>query len=71
MSTAELKEYVDARSPDERRWLAKYLWETERQQDTAALAELDRRMDEMDAGKKKVSWAEAAARLDRLDRQGK
>ena len=71
MSTAELKSYVDERSPEERRWLAQYLWETERQQDTAALAELDGRMDEMDAGKNKVSWAEAAARLDKLDRQRK
>lgn len=71
MSTAELKSYVDERSPEERRWLAQYLWETERQQDTAALAELDRRMDEMDAGKNVITWAEAAARLDELDRQGK
>lgn len=71
MSTAELKSYVDERSPEERRWLAQYLWETERQQDTAALAELDRRMDEMDAGKNVITWAEAAARLDKLDRQGK
>lgn len=71
MSTAELKSYVDERSPEERRWLAQYLWETERQQDTAALAELDRRMDEMDAGKNVITWAEAAARLDKLDQQGK
>ena len=71
MSTAELKSYVDERSPEERRWLAQYLWETERQQDTAVLVELDRRMDEMEAGKSTVSWTEAAARLDKLDRQGK
>ena len=71
MSTAELKSYVDERSPEERRWLARYLWETERQQDTAALAELDRRMDEMDAGRNTISWAEAASRLDKLDQQGK
>lgn len=71
MSTAELKSYVDERSPEERRWLAQYLWETERQQDTAALAELDGRMDEMEAGKNIVTWAEASARLDKLDRQGK
>jgi hypothetical protein len=70
MSTAELKSYVDARSPEERQWLARYLWETERQQDVDALAEFDRRMDELDAGKKKVSWADAAARLDKLDRHG-
>lgn len=70
MSTAELKSYVDKRSPDERRWLAHYILEMERQQDVAALAECDRRMDEMDAGKNKLSWAEASARLDKLDRQG-
>lgn len=68
MSTAELKNFVDARSPEERRWLARYLWETERQQDAASLAELDRRMDEMESGNKTVAWAAAAARLDRLDR---
>ncbi len=71
MSTAELKNYVDARSPEERRWLTQYLWETERQQDTAALAELARRMDEMDTGKNTVTWAEASARLDKLEQQGK
>ena len=69
MTRDELKSYVDARSSEERRWLAQYLWESERQQDTAALAELDRRMDEMEAGKNTVIWAEAAARLDKLDRQ--
>jgi hypothetical protein len=71
MSTAELKSYVDERSPEERRWLAQYLWKTERDVDTHALAELAGRMDEMEAGKNTVSWAEAAARLDNLDRQGK
>ena len=71
MSTAELKSYVEARTPEERRWLARFLWEMERQSDEAHLAELDRRMDEMDAGKNKLSWSEASARLDKLDRQGK
>ena len=71
MSTVELKNYVDSRSPEERRWLAQYLWETERQQDIAALAELDRRMDQMEAGKNTLTLAEAAARLDKLDRQRK
>ena len=71
MSTAELKSYVEARTPEERRWLARFLWEMERQSDEAHLAELDRRMDEMDAGKNKLSWSEASARLDKLDRQSK
>jgi len=71
MSTAELKKYVDNRSPEERRWLARYLWELERQQDADALVEFDRRMDEMDAGKNTLTWAEASARLDKLDRPGK
>ena len=69
MSTAELKAYADKRTPEERRWLAQYLWEMERQQDSESLTEFDRRMDEMDAGKNKVTWAEASARLDKLDRQ--
>ena len=71
MSTTELKSYVEARTPEERRWLARYLWEMERQSDEAHLAELDRRMDEMDAGKNKLSWSEGSARLDKLDRQSK
>ena len=71
MSTVELKNYVDARSPEEQQWLARYLWERERQRDADGLTEFDRRMDEMDAGKAKVTWAEASARLDKLDRQGK
>lgn len=71
MSTAELKNYVDKRTPQERRWLAQYLWELERQQDGEALAEFDRRMDEMDTDKNKLTWADASARLDKLERQGK
>ncbi len=70
MSTAELKSYVEKRTPEERRWLAEYLWEMERQQDAVALAEFDRRMDEIDAGRNRLSWAEASVRLDKLDRQG-
>lgn len=64
MSTAELKDYVEARTPDERRWLARFLWEIERQSDEAHLTELDRRMKDMDEGKNRVTWAEAAIRLD-------
>lgn len=71
MSTAELKSYVDERSPEERRWLAQYLWETECQQDTAALADCDRRMDEMATGKNVMDWAEAVVRLDKLEQRGK
>jgi hypothetical protein len=71
MSTAELKNYVDKRTPQERRWLARYLWELERRQDAVALVEFDRRMDELDAGKNKLTWAEASTRLETLDRGGK
>ncbi len=71
MSTVELKNYVNERTPEERRWLARYLWETDRQHDASALAEFDRRMDEMDAGKNSLSWADASGALDKLDRQGK
>lgn len=70
MSTAELKNYVEARTPDERRWLARFLWEMERQSDEAHLAELDRRMKDMDAGKNRVTWEELQARLDESERQG-
>ena len=71
MSTLELKAVVDKASPDERRWLARYLWETERQSDEAHLAELDRRMKEMDAGKNRVTWEELQARLDESERRGR
>lgn len=71
MTTAELRSYVEARTPDERSWLARFLWELERQSDEAHLAELDRRMDAMEARTNTVTWAEAAARLDKLDRQDK
>ena len=70
MSTAELKNYVEARTPDERRWLARFLWEMEQQSDEAHLAELDRRMKEMDEGKNRVTWEELQARLDESERQG-
>ena len=69
MSTKELKAVVDRASPEERRWLGRYLWERECSEDPALLAELDRRMDDLDASKNGLSWDEAVQRLEKLDRQ--
>lgn len=71
MSTLELKSYVEARTPEERRWLARFVWEMERQSDEAHLAELDRRMKDMDEGKNRVTWEQFQARLDESERRGR
>jgi len=71
MSTAELKRYVDTRSVEEKKFLFNYLAESLHIVDREHLAEFDRRMDEMDAGNKRVSWAEVENRLDKLDRENK
>ena len=71
MSTAELKRYVDTRSPEEKKFLFNYLAKSLNLVDQKHLAEFDRRMDEMDAGEKRVSWAAVESRLDKLDRENK
>ena len=70
MSTAELQRYVDERTPEERQWLAAYLFELERRVDDEEVAELDRRMAELDAGEKRLNWEQFEARLDAAKRQG-
>ena len=54
-----------------RRWLAAYLFELERGQDAEELAELDRRMEELDAGAKRLNWEQFEARLDAAERRPK
>ena len=70
MSPIELKRYVDERTPEERRWLAAYLFELERSRDGEEVAELDRRMAELDAGEKRLNWEQFEARLGMNEAQG-
>jgi hypothetical protein len=70
MSTTELQHYVDERTPEERQWLAAYLFELERRQNAREPVELDRRMAEMDAGQKRLNWEQFEARLDAAEHQG-
>ncbi len=68
MNTTELKQYIDALTPDERGWMASYLL-AQRGSSSALefreeeLAELDRRRAEMEVGINRVSQAEVEARL--------
>jgi hypothetical protein len=55
MSVADLKRVVNELSREERQWLAAYLHELERQPDDRRLAELDERMADMDAGRKRAA----------------
>jgi hypothetical protein len=64
MSTAELKRIVDHASDSEKRFLFVYLAETLSPNNDQQAAEWDRRMKEMDAGEKRVSWDEFEKRLD-------
>jgi hypothetical protein len=67
MSTAELKRLIDERTADERRWMAAYLLDglrsaPETQEGAEALAELSQRRADLQAGRNRVSQAEAEAR---------
>ena len=66
MSTAELKEMIDARSLEERKWIAAYLLDEmftvpELRQTAEELAELQRRRGDLLAGRQRVSQTEAEA----------
>jgi hypothetical protein len=65
MSTAELKSIVDHASDTEKRFLFLYLAETLNPNTGEQTAEWDRRMNDMDAGEKRVSWEEFERRLDK------
>ena len=74
MSTTELKRLIDERSEDERRWMTAYLLEQMRHvpelvQTADELTELAGRRADLQAGRQRVSQAEAETRWDRLDRQ--
>jgi hypothetical protein len=64
MSTAELKEIIDQRTPEERQWMTSYLLDqmlavTELQQTAEELKELARRRSDLLAGRNSVSQAQA------------
>jgi hypothetical protein len=64
MSTAELKEIIDQRTPEERQWMTSYLLDQmlavpELQQTAEELKELARRRSELLAGRNTVSQAQA------------
>ena len=66
MSTAELKEMIDARTMEERKWIAAYLLDEmfaapELRQTAEELAELQRRRGDLLTGRQRVSQAEAEA----------
>ena len=64
MSTAELKEIIDKRTPEERKWMTAYLLDEmfsvpELRQTAHELSELARRRGDLLAGRSRVAEAEA------------
>ena len=74
MSTAELKNIIDQRSPEERKWMGAYLIDEifsvpELRQTAEELAELARRRADIIAGHNQVRQQEAEAHWDALDKK--
>ena len=74
MSTAELKEIIDQRTPEERKWIAAYLLDgmfsvPELRQTAQELSELARRRGDLLAARSRVAEAEAEAHWDKTDNQ--
>jgi hypothetical protein len=72
MSTAELKEFIDRRTPEERKWMTSYLLDEllsvpELRQTAEQLAELARRRADLLAGRNRITQTEAEAHWDNLD----
>jgi len=68
MNTAELKEIIDQRTPEERKWMTAYLLDEmfavpELRQTAQELSELARRRGDLLAGRSRVSEAGAALRI--------
>ena len=64
MGTAELKEIIDQRTPEERKWMTAYLLDEmfsvpELRQSARELSELTRRRGDLSLGQSRVSEAEA------------
>ena len=74
MSTAELKEIIDQRTPEERKWIAAYLLDgmfsvPELRQTAQELSELARRRGDLLATRSRVAEAEAEAHWGKTDNQ--
>ena len=74
MSTAELKNIIDRRSLEERKWMTAYLLDEifsvpELRQTAEELAELARRRADIIAGHNQVGQQEAEAHWDALDKK--
>lgn len=72
MSTAQLKRYLDERTPDERRWMTAYLLDEmlsvpELRQTAEQLAELATRRADLKSGRNRVTQAEAEAHWNAMD----
>jgi hypothetical protein len=75
MSTTELKHFIDERTAEERQWIAAYLLDElggipPLNQTLEELAELARRSADLQAGRERVSQAEAEAHWAALERKG-
>jgi hypothetical protein len=73
MSTAELKEMIDQRTPEERKWMAAYLLDgmlavPELRQTAQELAELAKRREQLLAGSDRIAQPKAEAHWDNLDK---
>jgi hypothetical protein len=74
MSTAELKEIIDQRTPEERKWMTAYLLDEmfsvpELQQTAQELSELAHRRGELLAGRARVAEDAAESHWNSIDKQ--
>ncbi len=75
MSTAELKDLIDRRTPEERKWMTAYLLDEmfsvpELRQTAQELSELARRRTDLLAGRSRVSESEAVQYWSKSDKRG-
>ena len=72
VSTAELKDFIDKRTPEERKWMTSYLLDDlasipELRQTAEDLAELTRRRADLTIGRERIDQATAEAHWDKLE----
>jgi hypothetical protein len=72
MSTAELKEIIDQRTPEERKWMTAYLLDEmfavpELRQTAQELSELTQRRGDLLAGRSRIAEAEAEEHWKKTD----
>jgi hypothetical protein len=74
MSTAELKQIIDQRTPEERKWMTAYLLDgifsvPELRQTAQELSELARRRADLGENRSRVSEGEAEAHWKKIDNE--